>query len=290
MAFEHVFIGEKQVIDSDTERERVEESNAKKEFGLLRHRLQAHMPSPLRAHLQAVFTEQWLQETVTVETPRGPIAFVMLGKASARRGATLLTKQPATIAWIDGFAPGSVFWDVGANIGVYTLYAALRADGHVVAFEPVAVNYFLLAANCEVNQVDRRVTALPIGVGDRDGIDRIEASQFKAAKSFSFAGKPNEPYPSRQAAIVLSMDRLVGDFGLPCPHYLKIDVPDRTEAILAGGAHVLRRPELREIHLEFDDENEEEARRLTARLVSAGFEPATRHAHRQSVDVTFVRR
>ncbi len=34
------------------------------------------------------------------------------------RARTVLTKEPGTIAWIDGFAPGEVFWDVGANVGV----------------------------------------------------------------------------------------------------------------------------------------------------------------------------
>jgi len=35
--------------------------------------------------------------------------------------------------------PGSVFWDIGANVGVLTLYAATRGDLRVWAFEPAAV-------------------------------------------------------------------------------------------------------------------------------------------------------
>ena len=274
--------------DSDRDPERIEESNAKKEFGLLQHRLRQHMSAGLRAHLQGVFTEQWLQETVTVETPRGLLSFVILGKTSARRAATLMTKQPATIAWIDAFAPNSVLWDIGANVGVYTLYAALRPDIHVVAFEPVAVNYFLLAANCEANHVEDRVEALLVGVSDRCGIAHIETSQFKPAKSFSFAGKPDEPYPSRQAALMLSMDQLVETFSVPYPQYIKIDVPGMSEAVLAGGTRVLHRRELHAVHIEVDEDGEADA--VTARLAEAGFEPATRDLHRRSSDVTFVRR
>ena len=70
-----------------------------------------------------------------METPRGRVAYVTLNRPSAGRAATMLTKQPATIEWIDRFQPGSVFWDIGANVGVYTLYAALRGDTRVVAFE-----------------------------------------------------------------------------------------------------------------------------------------------------------
>ena len=53
-----------------------------------------------------------------------------------------------------------MFWDIGANIGVYTLYAGLRGDTRVVAFEPAGVNYFLLAANCELNRMNDRVDCL----------------------------------------------------------------------------------------------------------------------------------
>jgi FkbM family methyltransferase len=273
----------------ENDRERTEESNAKKEFGLLRDRLRHHMTPATRAHLQGSFTEQWLEETVPVETPRGPLSFVILGKTSAGRAATLLTKQPATIEWIDAFAPDSVFWDIGANIGVYTLYAALRKDIRIVAFEPVAVNYFLLAANCEANEVDGRVDALLLGVGDSRRIGRIEASQFKPAKSFSFSGKRDFPYRAKQAALILSMDQLVEDFGLPCPNYIKIDAPGMSEAILTGGERLLRRQELREIHMELNEERQG-APRIAALLDAAGFVASGRHAHGGSSDLTFVRR
>lgn len=267
--------------DRDLARE--EETHAKKVFAILQHHLHHHVPAETRAHLQSVFTEQWLQEPVTVETPRGPLSFVLLGKTSARRAATLLTKQPGTLAWIDAMAPDSVLWDVGANVGVYTLYAALRPDLRVVAFEPVAVNYFLLAANCELNHVEHRVTALPIGLIDDPVVVHMEASQFRAAKSFSVFGKPDEPHASRQAALMLTLDRLAEL--LPRPHYLKIDVPDLRGAILTGGARLLRDPTLREVHIEVEEGDD----MIVQQLVDAGFRPATGYGHRQRADVTFVR-
>ena len=51
--------------------------------------------------------------------------------------------------------PGSVFFDIGANVGVLTLYAETRGDIEVWAFEPAAVNYYNLVANCELNQLER---------------------------------------------------------------------------------------------------------------------------------------
>jgi hypothetical protein len=34
--------------------------------------------------------------------------------------------QGELIEWIDGFRPNGVFWDIGANVGLCALYAALR--------------------------------------------------------------------------------------------------------------------------------------------------------------------
>ena len=45
------------------------------------------------------------------------------------RADTVLTKELDTIGWIDEFDEGSVFWDIGANVGVYSLYAGV--DSHV---------------------------------------------------------------------------------------------------------------------------------------------------------------
>ena len=101
------------------------------------------LPSEARATVQAQLARALVSEPFRIETPRGPLLFAVLGRTSAFRARGLLTKQRGTIAWIDSFQPGSVFWDIGANIGSYALYAALRRDVKVVAFEPAAVNYFL---------------------------------------------------------------------------------------------------------------------------------------------------
>jgi FkbM family methyltransferase len=215
------------------------------------------------------------------------VAFVTLGRTGAGRAATMLTKQPATIAWIDRFEPGGIFWDVGANVGVYTLYAALRGDTDVVAFEPAAVNYFLLAANCEANGFHTRVRCLLAGLGRAEGIADLSVSQFEAAKSFGFGGKKAGVFPGRQAAFVLSMDQAIAAYGLPVPNYIKIDVPVMTDEILVGGAVTLSRPEVREVHIEAS-ETSSGGRRVIDALASHGLVLSGVDAHGSS-DLTFVR-
>ena len=265
-----------------------EEDYVKKQFGLLLYRLQKLAPRS-RARLQSDFTQKMIDSTLAVETPKGTLSFVLLGKTSGGRAMTVLTKQPATIEWIDSFQPGSVFWDIGASVGVFSVYAALATDTRVVAFEPAAVNYYLLSANCEANKLQDRVDCLLVGVGKQRSIARLEVSQFRPARSFSFRGKRDQPYESRQAAVVLSIDELVEEYGVPCPNYIKIDAPGASEDIIAGATRTFRRPEVRQIHLEVRDSSKG-GQRILEMLNQSGFAPIGKDTHGGSADVTFARR
>jgi FkbM family methyltransferase len=246
------------------------------------------LPLEPRAKVQGEIARALAADALQIETPKGPLRFAVFGETSGFRAKGLLTKQKATIAWIDGFRPNSVFWDVGANIGSYTLYAALRPDLRVIAFEPAAVNYFILAANCELNAFGERVDCLQVGVGAGKGIERLEISQFEPARSFSFLGKGRHPAASRQAVLVLSTDQLIEEYGVPCPNYIKVDVPAFTGAIIEGAAGTLQRRELLELHVEASEESAG-GRHVVELLADAGFRIAARHVHGSTTDLTFTR-
>ena len=264
-----------------------EASFIKRLFGLLLFRLLRLETD--RGRLQGHFVESLLKQLLTVDTPRGPLSYVAMGKDPAQRVASVLTKQPETIAWIETFGPDSVFWDIGANVGVFTLYAALRRDVKVVAIEPAAVNYYALAANCEANHFEHRVECLLLALGRRRGLGHVEMTQFVPGKSFSLLGKRDRPYESRQAALVLSIDELVDDFGLPCPHHLKIDVPGVTEDIVHGAERTLARPEVRSIHMEVQSTSTG-GRRIIPYLEQLGFVAAGPTGKGSGTNLTFVRR
>jgi FkbM family methyltransferase len=264
-----------------------EDDYVKKQFALLMYRLQKLSPKS-RARLQSDFAQKMIDTTLAIDTPKGRLSFVLLGKTSGGRAMSALTRQPATIEWIDSFEPGSVFWDIGANVGVFSLYAALGTDTKVVAFEPAAVNYFLLAANCEANNLFNQIDCLLVGVGGRHAIDRLEVSQFRSGRSFSFRGKKDEPYNARQASVVLSIDELVEDYGLPCPNYVKIDAPGASEAIIAGAERTFRRREVRQVHLEIREQSKGGQRILDV-LKQSGLAVAGKALHGGSADVTFTR-
>ena len=64
---------------------------------------------------------------------------------------TYSTKEPETLEWIDAISEGSILWDIGANVGLYSCYAAKARNCQVFAFEPSVFNLELLARNLFIN-------------------------------------------------------------------------------------------------------------------------------------------
>jgi FkbM family methyltransferase len=140
----------------------------------------------LSDQMRARAVDLLLDIPVVVDTPNGPISFLNHGRGSCKRARTILTKEPDSLKWIDSMRPGSVFWDIGANVGVLTLYAAARGDLDVWAFEPAAVNYYNLVANCELNHFEKRVRCLQLGFSDSSALADLHVSQLLPAYSFTF--------------------------------------------------------------------------------------------------------
>src|SRR5262245_5118468 len=92
--------------------------------------------------------------TSEVDLPEGKLLFMTPTPLLQARARSILSKEPDTIQWIDRFESADVFWDVGAKIGVFSLYAACRRGVRVLAFEPAADNYMVLCKNVEINHFE----------------------------------------------------------------------------------------------------------------------------------------
>src|SRR5262245_59555308 len=74
------------------------------------------------------------------DTNHRAMLFDVSTRIAHSRATTLLTKEPGTIAWLDLLPAGSVLFDVGANVGMYSVYAAMARGCAVHAFEPDGAN------------------------------------------------------------------------------------------------------------------------------------------------------
>jgi FkbM family methyltransferase len=198
-----------------------------------------------------------------------------LTQGSGWRFDTLLEKEPETIEWIDGFRPGETLWDVGANVGIYTIYAALSGIT-VVAFEPHFANYFQLCVNIILNDLQDKVMPLCLAFCQHKSVDTINLASIGFGTSMSsfgsnldFRGAPYTP-AFRQGMIGYDVDSFVADFNMAPPSHFKIDVDGIELAIVKGGTNTLRRDSVRSISIELPDNDQTQVNDVTGLLAKAG--------------------
>jgi FkbM family methyltransferase len=174
------------------------------------------------------------------------------------RARWLLQKEPGTIAWLDGMAPGAVLWDIGANIGVYALYAAIVRGCRVLAFEPGAANYFGLNSNIVLNGIDGQVQAFCLAIDRTNRLDSMQMRDHVVGSALHTFGEARDYKGEhftpawRQGALALSIDALVAEFGAPFPNHVKIDVDGLETAVVQGGARTFADPRLLSVLVEVD--------------------------------------
>jgi FkbM family methyltransferase len=236
----------------------------------------------LVAEAQAQGGEPLLEVIEHVDTKRGRLGFYCLGDLALWRARTLLTKEPETIEWIDGFQAGDVFWDVGANVGLYALYAAMTNRLEVLAFEPSASNYLLLNRNVEINRASDRVRAYCVAFAGETRIDvlNMQSTQFGGAmatfaETKDFAGEAFQP-SFCQGAIGFTIDEFIEQFDPPFPNHLKIDVDGIEDRIVAGARNTLADPRLRSISIELEADRVEYTRGVLEQFEAAGLQLVSR--------------
>lgn len=222
-------------------------------------------------HLSRGVVDAASNHTTTVRCRGHELTFATPNWLSQYRVETLSTKEPETLDWVESLPAGSVLWDVGANIGLYAIYAAQVRGCTVYAFEPSVFNLELLARNVFNNRLHDRVTIVPLPLAGALAIDAFKMSSTQlggALSTFQHGIDQNgAPLQARfeYRIVGLSMDDAVARLGLPRPRFLKIDVDGIEHVILRGGPEVLRSVDgvLIEINDAFAGQATETARLLT---------------------------
>src|SRR5437867_8096389 len=126
-----------------------------------------------------------LSQTHRVATRHGTLVFVTTHPEALQFPRHLADREPETIEWIDAFETPCTLWDVGANVGTYALYAALRPAVSVIAFEPSPASHAALCQNVEANRLGERIRAFCVALSSRTGLGRLNMSATHAGTSFN---------------------------------------------------------------------------------------------------------
>jgi len=159
-----------------------------------------------------------------------------------------IEERPVLDHLVSNLRPDDVFYDVGANIGLYSLLVADVVNRPVIAFEPHPTNADRLEENGDLNDAD--ISILRCALADSAG----EAELAVALDKVGSAGHTLVPdETSGHGSITISKvrgDELITRRGLPHPTVLKIDVEGGEQGVLDGLEATLSRPDCRLVYCE----------------------------------------
>ena len=192
------------------------------------------------------------------------------------RHKTFFTKEPETLKWIDGFEDKSVFLDVGANVGLYSIYAAVKKQSYVYAFEPSFFNLEFLVRNIYINRLVDCVNVIPIALNNSIGINNFHLTTTEwggALSTFeqSYDDSGNEMKPDFiYKTVGFDLDTIVNQLKIKKIDYIKIDVDGLEHLILAGAINTLKN--IKEVLIEINDNFSEQRKVSNKILVELGFQ------------------
>jgi len=233
---------------------------------------------------------QRLDRGLIVESPDG-IRFGCRSRTEYKRVHKRKRSEGPIVEWIRSFGAGDVLFDIGANVGAFSLLAGrLHGDRlRVVAFEPGFETFASLARNVLLNGLDAVVTPLQIALSDRTGLQPFHYHEMGAGSALHALGEPVDYARRRfepvatQPVPAFRLDDLVAQLGLPRPTRIKLDVDGIESRVLAGAAATLRSGAC-ELWLELTDAEAGDAApgETIAQLTGLGFEVLRRVDHDSS--------
>ena len=176
--------------------------------------------------------------------------------STVSRGFSLFKSQPEVPKWIDSFDENSCLVDIGANIGVFSLYAAKKKH-KVLAFEPESLNFACLNLNIMDNNLKDYITAYPISLNDNNDISFLNLRTMKFGGSgntfgncLDESGNAFDPV-YKQGSIAFRLDDIIKKKSITINH-IKIDVDGNELFVLKGMPELLKSPNLKSICIELD--------------------------------------
>jgi len=204
------------------------------------------------------------------------VIYAVPTRATKWRVDTLFEKEPCTIQWIASFAPGSVLVDIGANVGMYSIWAAKTRRAMVYAFEPESQNYALLNRNIAINALEGHIKAYCVALSDQRGYSDLYLSDFQVGGSchslgerVDFAHRPMQPAYA-QGCVSDRLDDLVAAGIVRVPQFIKIDVDGFEPKVIAGARRTIADKQVRSMLIE-TNQNLADHMQMVAEIESLGF-------------------
>ena len=187
-------------------------------------------------------------------------------------------KEPEMLEWIEEFGGDGAFFDVGANIGIYSIYYAKLMKGNVYSFEPSVFNLKQLAKNISINSLSKQIHIIPNPLSDKGGLAPFinsNISEGGALNSFGvtygFDGNEIENV-IEYSLLGFSLDQMFEiEILTEVPSCIKIDVDGIEHLILSGALEILQNKICKSVFIEVNENFKEQSELVERCLTSSGF-------------------
>ena len=209
------------------------------------------------------------------------INFFVPNQITEYRVNTIFTKEPETIEWINKFRENekNIFWDIGANIGLFSIYAATKYKNcNIVSFEPSTSNLRCLSRNISINNLQDRIKIFSSPLSNKDHkFLNMNESQFSEGaalntfgEEFDFEGKKIVS-SNRYCLVGRSINSILEKKILDVPNYIKIDVDGIEHLILEGADKYLNNENLLSLSIEINENFKDQYERTLKIMESFDF-------------------
>ena len=165
--------------------------------------------------------------------------------------------------------PEDVFFDVGANVGSYTLLASSVCKAKSITFEPLPATFEILKRNIELNQIHQLVRLENKGVGKETGILKFSANEDTTNHVIA----SNEENSQTTEVPIVPLDSYYPNTK---PALIKIDVEGFETEVLNGAESILADSNLKAIIIELIGSGERygnDENKIHEKLLSLAFKP-----------------
>jgi FkbM family methyltransferase len=189
-----------------------------------------------------------------------PFKLDISDELSAWRSKTFYSKEPETLEWLEFFAVTNhnyeILIDVGANIGIYTLYWLHFPNTRAIAIEPFSENIRLLSKNIRINNFMTRVDIISKPLSSQNTLGYSTINDIRPGGSdykLSLNGNLNQSNSIKVET--LTLDSILG--GKEGKYILKIDTDGTDFDILKGAELALKDGKIVSILIESSEEGQE---------------------------------
>ena len=198
------------------------------------------MSTPVARYAKGLVARTWLRDGVIRTILVGPSRGLRYRVMTPFRAPIIGGWEPAAQRlMVRHVAPGSVAYDVGANIGIHTLLLSrlVGSTGRVYAFEPVPALFGRLCENVRLNPSLAAATPVQLALDDHSGSAAFYTGHHAGAGHLAASG----PQTGDRIEVSTSMlDEFVYREHHAPPNFMKIDVEGAEGNVLAGAEQVLR--------------------------------------------------